>query len=175
MSSTRARVDDFQPQGENCRRDKRKCDGARPICSTCSHRSFPESCVYEKPGGRKSKIELLERRLAELEGRHIHSASPLRATDGQQPQGSLPTALVTESSKPSFPIGDLQDQAREHPHFDQPLEVPAVQNSLHGIAPQTRGNTHYVGHHEGGNVAAQSGTSPTTDSVCSTAEASIHF
>ncbi|KEF58914.1 uncharacterized protein A1O9_03757 [Exophiala aquamarina CBS 119918] len=55
----------------NCRIAKRRCDAARPACSSCANSRASRACVYDDPEEAKSKqsklIERLQQRITDLE------------------------------------------------------------------------------------------------------------
>ncbi|KAK5688963.1 hypothetical protein LTS10_000943 [Elasticomyces elasticus] len=67
----------------NCRAGKRRCNGSKPVCNTCArHGQRNTTCSYERVITRKartsSQIELLQRRIADLEAqRHNETTTPL--------------------------------------------------------------------------------------------------
>ncbi|KAF9012985.1 hypothetical protein BDZ89DRAFT_1046866 [Hymenopellis radicata] len=63
----------------HCRRRKMRCDGARPVCTPCSHTSTPEDCEYTDKQGR-SRSEILEENIARVEARIYELEHPEAAS-----------------------------------------------------------------------------------------------
>ncbi|PYH79255.1 hypothetical protein BO82DRAFT_289237 [Aspergillus uvarum CBS 121591] len=91
-----------------CRKRRVKCDGAKPSCSRCAR--LTESCEYlhseekRKPPSKRyiqsllSRIESLERQVAQYEGRETPSraSAPLQPQNHHSPNGSIPQDSVQE-------------------------------------------------------------------------------
>ncbi|CAG9952832.1 unnamed protein product, partial [Clonostachys rosea f. rosea IK726] len=109
---------------DSCRAGKRKCDGARPVCGTCTRRGPRGSCEYGKSGGRTSRtskqIELLEQRIAELEGDRFRT--PGAESDGDPPPHTQPRVSSQRAAEPpALEHTSAGDFSYGRPTTDAPL------------------------------------------------------
>ncbi|KAL0577332.1 hypothetical protein V5O48_004656 [Marasmius crinis-equi] len=78
----------------SCRKRKLKCDGKRPVCSSCTKMKREEECEYEdkKQKSRtqklKEKLAMLEERIRELEG-PSEGAGTSEAASSSSPSGGF--------------------------------------------------------------------------------------
>ncbi|KAK5697228.1 hypothetical protein LTR97_007363 [Elasticomyces elasticus] len=101
----------------NCRAGKRRCNGSKPVCSTCArHGQRNTTCSYERVIARKartsSQIELLQRRIADLEAqRHNGSITPLeRPSTFQEHEAGRLSSLSPPVEQSSVHMPVLQDR-----------------------------------------------------------------
>uniref|UniRef100_A0A8H7K6A7 Zn(2)-C6 fungal-type domain-containing protein n=1 Tax=Bionectria ochroleuca TaxID=29856 RepID=A0A8H7K6A7_BIOOC len=109
---------------DSCRAGKRKCDGARPVCGTCNRRGPRGSCEYGKSGGRTSRtskqIELLEQRIAELEGDRFRT--PGAESNGDPPPHTQPCVSSQRAAEPpALEHTSAGDFSYGRPTTDAPL------------------------------------------------------
>ncbi|KAJ9606738.1 hypothetical protein H2200_008747 [Cladophialophora chaetospira] len=134
----------------NCRTAKRRCDSARPSCSSCANSSVSRVCVYDDPQeakGKQSKlIERLQQRINDLE----------RADEGRKPtssdgSGEVQTPLGPGSQHANandFGLPILADQNFPGGHFNlvsSPIAPMAATQQINGLDVHPRGESNSIG------------------------------
>ncbi|KAK4247535.1 fungal-specific transcription factor domain-containing protein [Corynascus novoguineensis] len=112
---------------EPCRERKSRCDGAKPICSTCQRRSLSlHHCIYTLENARTASneayIKVLHDRIRRLEKtctEHGVPIPPLDSTEAEDASGPptlSPTPLHPgkRQSEPSLPIPSPVQGLRDH-------------------------------------------------------------
>ncbi|EFX02461.1 fungal specific transcription factor domain containing protein [Grosmannia clavigera kw1407] len=107
---------------EPCRERKARCDGRKPICSTCEHRSLGlEQCIYKVGNARTACSEdymrALHERIRRLEQACAANGVDISAIEGHGSDPSAfqpapPSASLVRS--PTEPILGLADRPPEH-------------------------------------------------------------
>ncbi|KAK7037528.1 hypothetical protein VNI00_011020 [Paramarasmius palmivorus] len=106
----------------SCRKRKLKCDGKRPVCSSCTKMKRPEECEYEdkKQKSRtqklKEKLAMLEERIRELEG------------PGPEEASGSGSGFGSGSSSSSSPPGGSYDPPVQLQGTSQYLAAPDLDN-----------------------------------------------
>ncbi|KAK4235885.1 fungal-specific transcription factor domain-containing protein [Achaetomium macrosporum] len=129
---------------EPCRERKSRCDGGKPICSTCQRRSLPlHYCVYTLENARTASneeyIKILHDRIRRLEqacAEHGIPTPPLQSTaDGdaspapaESPASPLSSAPLRSGS--SLPIPNSAQSLRDH------AASPAIRRRLPEASPR---------------------------------------
>ncbi|KAL2258219.1 hypothetical protein VTK26DRAFT_8564 [Humicola hyalothermophila] len=93
---------------EPCRERKSRCDGAKPICSTCQRRSLPlHQCIYTLENARTASneayIRVLHDRIRRLEDvctKHGITTPPLESGDGDDIPGGVPRVARPDPLSP---------------------------------------------------------------------------
>ncbi|KIX92650.1 uncharacterized protein Z520_11679 [Fonsecaea multimorphosa CBS 102226] len=101
---------------EDCRRRKRKCDGARPICGTCAKRKATVPCIYTSRRGTDESnsryVQQLLERISHLESNFNPIGEP---NFPQRPSGNPHQA----------PFEQAWVKPNEHPQQAPPIHGPA--------------------------------------------------
>lgn len=164
-----AHDDDLQPPAKRtktrlacqpCRDRKVRCDGARPICGSCSRKGLAlGDCIYldAQTEGKTPYVRSLENRVKELEQRLVSSTSPPVSLGEPiySQQGRLPAPSTIDSSStsrgdtsdtvPGVTIDDARDHLVEDPrhltnsHFEINDAIHVVDAGSVATAPSLQG------------------------------------
>ncbi|KAH6623284.1 fungal-specific transcription factor domain-containing protein [Chaetomium tenue] len=165
---------------EPCRERKSRCDGAKPICSTCQRRSLPlHSCVYTLDNARTASndayIKVLHDRIRLLEKTCTDHGVPIPPFESGDPEDgavppnrspvSPPLPGQQQRSEPGLPVRSPAQGLREHassPALRPPIPVTSPDHDRLDATESTA------------SVTAM-GTVTTEDDVCETFNGANEF
>ncbi|KAK4195296.1 fungal-specific transcription factor domain-containing protein, partial [Triangularia verruculosa] len=105
---------------EPCRERKSRCDGAKPICSTCRRRSLPlHQCIYTVENARTASneayIRVLHERIQRLERACSENGIPTPPLDSESPDSAPgPSTRRSASVQPGAGPGLLTPAIKDH-------------------------------------------------------------
>ncbi|THU96317.1 hypothetical protein K435DRAFT_722775 [Dendrothele bispora CBS 962.96] len=92
----------------SCRKRKLKCDGKKPVCSSCLKMKRPEECEYEDRR-QKSRTQKLKEKLMKLEDRIRELEGPAEGSSSGASSSSAASSPAVSLGGPFFPELDSVD------------------------------------------------------------------
>ncbi|KAH7628209.1 fungal-specific transcription factor domain-containing protein [Sordaria sp. MPI-SDFR-AT-0083] len=111
---------------EPCRERKSRCDGGKPICSTCQRRSLPlEQCIYTIENARTASndeyIKTLHERIRQLERLCVEHGIPTPPITSGSPTPAPQSATTAGPGPGAGQLEPLQRQRASPSVFDQSI------------------------------------------------------
>ncbi|KAJ0163186.1 Baeyer-Villiger monooxygenase, partial [Colletotrichum tanaceti] len=109
---------------EPCRERKARCDGGKPICSTCQRRSLDlEHCVYKTGNARTAYTKTLHERIRKLEQACASHGIDVNTLEATEQYSRTPLILERRSSSvhDSSPLGGAPGIMDQQP----PVQLPS--------------------------------------------------